>query len=307
MSLADRIRPAVARSRRSYPVHLWQAFANSHAGNFAAGLAFNAFMSMFPLLLGVLALVGVAAGSGERRTQFEKALLGFFPEDAHTALTATLNGVHEHAGLLGAVGFLGMLFGGGNLFTSMEFALGKIFGARQRDFLRQRLMALVMTSLFALAIVAVVSVNAALALTSSLAYLGAAVPTAVWIGFMLAVYRFVPNRTFAMADLWPGALLSGLLMEALSLLWPLYAGLSRGFTSYGATFALFFLLATWLYFWSQFVLLGAVANRLCLGPPRCKGIVASPGDVVVETDATRAIAAEQIRRREGPLQPPRVR
>ena len=293
MILAERVRPAVARAQHSFLVRLWQTFSNSHAGNFAAGLAFNAFMSMFPLLLGVLSLVGMTVGSGPRRAQFEGKLLSFFPSDAHQALVATLNGVHEHAGLLGIASIAGMLWGGGNLFTSLEFALGQIFGSTQRDFLRQRLMALVMTMLFAVAVVVAVSANAAFALLPSVPYLGIVVGVAVWVGMMLAIYRFVPNRTFAITDLWPGALLSGLLMEALSLLWPLYAGLSKGFTSYGATFALFFLLATWLYFWSQFVLLGAVANRMRLERPSRKGMVANGGDGVVDTDATRAIVREQ--------------
>ena len=71
-------------------------------------------------------------------------------------------------------------------------------------------------------------------------------------------------------------LLAGVLMEALTLLWPLYAGLTHGFSSYGTAFALFFVLATWLYFFAQFTLLGAVANRMHAGAPDARGLIASP-------------------------------
>src|SRR2546425_9610317 len=47
---------------------------------------------------------------------------------------------------------------------------------------------------------------------------------------------------------------------------------------YGQQFALFFLLATWLYLLSQLLLLGAVFNRMRLGAPREEGAVAQPGD-----------------------------
>ena len=66
----------------------------------------------------------------------------------------------------------------------------------------------------------------------------------------------------------------GVLMEALSLLWPLFTGLSHGFNAYGSTFALFFLLATWLYLLSQLILLGAVINRMRMPGPDADGLLA---------------------------------
>jgi membrane protein len=83
----------------------------------------------------------------------------------------------------------------------------------------------------------------------------------------VALYRFVPNRPLRMRDVLPGALLVGVLIEALSLAFPLYARLAGGFNTYGAQFALFFLLATWFYFLSQLVLLGAVFIRFRVGEP----------------------------------------
>ena len=90
------------------------------------------------------------------------------------------------------------------------------------------------------------------------------------------LYRFVPNRTFRMGEVLPGALLAGVLIEALSLGFSLYAGLAGHFNTYGAQFGLFFLLATWLYLLSQLLLLGAVYNRFRLGQPATKGLIASP-------------------------------
>jgi membrane protein len=255
------------RLKTWYPSRLFQAYGESQAGNYAAALAFNAFMSMFPLMLGLLAVLGLVIRDPHAQQHFETTVVGFFPSDAHSALTTMLRSVRQHAGLLGLVGILGLLWSGSSLFTSMEFTLGKVFGARQRDFLRQRLMALVMTGIFVVAIVLSVVVNAAVGLVHGLPFLGPVVGALVWIGFMTTIYRVVPNRTFTLAELWPGALLAGLLMEVLTLLWPLYTGLSHGFNTYSSTFALFFLLATWLYFFSQLILLGAVANHMRMGTP----------------------------------------
>lgn len=256
---------ATDRIRTVYPVRLVQAYGKSDASYYAASLAFNAFLSMFPLILGLLAVLGLAISDYKTQQHFESAILGFFPSDAHSALSTTLTQVSRHAGILGIIGILGLLWSGGSLFTTMEWALGRVVGAGQRDFLRQRLMAFMMTGVFILAIVGSIAVNSIVGLLPAFSILGPIVGALVWTVFTLALYRFVPNRTFPLRELWRGAALAGVLMEVLTLVWPLYTHLSHGFNSYGSTFALFFLLATWLYLLSQLILLGAVANRMRAG------------------------------------------
>jgi membrane protein len=286
----------VKRLKASYPGRLLQAYGESQASNYAAALAFNAFMSMFPLILGLLAILGLLVRDRQTLQHFETTALGFFPGDAHSALSRTLHGVEQHAGLLGVIGIVGMLWSGSSLFTSMEFALGRMFGARQRGFLPQRLMALLMTGVFAVSIVLSVALNAAAGVVHALPFIGPVIGALVWVAFMTTIYRFVPNRTFSLGQLWRGAVLAGLLMEVLTLLWPLYTGLSHGFNTYGSTFALFFLLATWLYFLSQFILLGAVANRMRMGSPTTEGVVPDAQEGLVETEGTVAADRQAGRR-----------
>ena len=111
-------------------------------------------------------------------------------------------------------------------------------------------------------------------------------------------------RTFRFREVLPGALLAGVLIEALSLVFPLYAKIAGSFNTYGAQFALFFLLATWFYLLSQLVLLGAVFNRFRLGEPAHLGIVASP----MHESRDKAKPVESIKERQAesePVEPPR--
>src|SRR5579872_664536 len=142
--------------------------------------------------------------------------------------------------------------------------------------LRQRAMGLVMMLIFIAAVLFVVGANSALVASPGAGAIGTVAGAVALVALMIAIYRFVPNRTFALKDIWPGAVLAGVLVEAFSLLFPLYAKVSQGFGTYGQQFALFFLLATWLGFMSQFVLIGAVFNKMRLGVPQDEGIVASP-------------------------------
>src|SRR5205807_6423338 len=136
-------------------------------------------------------------------------VLGFFPADAHSALSRTLTGVSQHAGLLGLIGILGMLWSGGSLFASMEWALGRMFGAGQRDFVRQRLMAFMMTGIFILAIVGSVVVNSVMGVLPAFSLLGPIVGAVVWIAFTITLYRLVPNRPFRLGALGPAAVTPG--------------------------------------------------------------------------------------------------
>jgi len=299
LSLVRKIGAGVAGS---YPGRLVQAFGRSHAGQYASGLAFTSFVSMFPLILGLLAILGLATSDPSVRAQFLNATLVFFPGDAHAAITNALDGVRHNSGALAVIGVVGLLWSGSSLFTTMEYALGDMIGARQRDFLRQRAMTLVMTLIFAVAVVATIFVNSALAVLGSLPDLEPVVGLGIWLGFMAAVYRFVPNRTYRLRQMWPGVLLAAVLTEGLSLLWPLYGRLSHGFNTYGAAFALFFLLAAWLYFLAQFILLGAVVNRMHAGIPQVRGLIGEPEIRPLETDATRA--ADELGRKRVPAARP---
>lgn len=263
-------------------------------------------MSMFPIILGALAIIGLAIHDPVTEAKFQLFLIGVFPTDsAHTELLHTLKGVKESTGWLAIVSIAGLLWSASSIFSTMEFSLTEIFGTRQRDMLRQRLMGLIMMVLLIVAIVATVTVNALAGLVPLAgALLSFIFGSAVMVSLLIALYRFVPNRTFRLRDVVPGALLAGVLVEALSLAFPLYARIAGGFNSYGAQFALFFLLATWFYLLSQLILLGAVYNKFRLGEPAARGIVASP--MHEARDKARPVDAIEQKKADGaPAQPPR--
>jgi membrane protein len=256
----------------TYPGRLIAAFGASHAGNYASGMAFTAFVSMFPLILGLLAIVGYATRSPSATQSATAAIVGFFPSDGGTLKTVLLQ-IQHNRGTLGIVGIVGLLWSGSSLFTGMEFSLGIIFGVRQRNFLRQRAMALVMTLLFVLALVATVAANSLVVLPGSIWGLEPLAGLIVWCLLMLAIYRLVPNRTYPVRQLWPGVLIAGTAMEILTLAWPLYTHFSKGSTTSVAFLGLAFLLASWLYFLAEFILLGAVANRMHGGEAHARGLL----------------------------------
>jgi membrane protein len=234
-------------------------------------------MSMFPIILGALAIIGLAIRDPATEVKFQLLVINVFPASAQPELQHALQGVKASSGWLAIVSIAGLVWSASSIFSTMEFALTQIFGTRQRDMLRQRLMGLIMMVVLVLAIVATVGANAVAAFVPGVgALFGFVFGSVVMVWLLVAMYRFVPNRTFRVRDVVPGAVLSGVLVEILSFAFPLYARFAGGFNTYGAQFALFFLLATWFYLLSQLILLGAVFNKFRLGEPTAKGIVAAP-------------------------------
>ena len=279
------------------------AYGESQASNFALALAFASFMSMFPIMLGTLSLIGLAIRDPQTYAHFQSLILQVFPGSAQPELEQALHGVRQSAGWLGLVSFAGLLWSASSIFAAMEFALTEIFGTRQRDMLRQRLMGLVMMLVLVVAIVATVAINAAAAFfpvkwISTIT--GLIAGAAVMVVLLVALYRFVPNRTFRIREVLPGAILAGVGVEVVSLAFPLYAWVAHGFNTYGAQFALFFLLATWFYLLSQLVLLGAVYNKFRLGEPATKGIIASP----MHESRQKEKPADKIEEKKAEVAPP---
>lgn len=269
------------RAQQTVPARVLMAYGDSQAGNYALAIAFAGFMSMFPIILGALSIIGLAIRDPNTEAHFQSLVLQVFPATAQPELQSALHGVKQSAGLLGLISIGGLIWSASSIFATMEFALTEIFGTKQRDMVRQRLMGFVMMVVLVVAIVATVLINAGAAFIPIgwikwiVGFLAGAV---VMVALLIALYRFVPNRTFRLRDVLPGAILAGVLIEVLALAFPLYARIAGGFNTYGAQFALFFLLATWFYLLSQLILLGAVYNRFRVGEPVARGLIASPLD-----------------------------
>ena len=263
-------------AQQTIPFRVIKAFGESRASSYALALAFAGFMSMFPMILGALSLVGLAVRDPDTEARFQNLIIQAFPASAQPELEKALHGVKQSAGWLGLLSIGGLIWSASSIFGTMEFALSEIFGTKQRDMLRQKLMGVLMMLVLVAAIAVTAAVNALADILPQAWIVSLIAGAAVMVGLLIALYRLVPNRTFAVRDVLPGALLAGTLIEVLSLAFPLYARIAGGFNTYGAQFALFFLLATWFYLLSELILFGAVFNRFRLGEPRARGLLASP-------------------------------
>jgi membrane protein len=261
----------------------WQvtrrAFAESkadHVPMLAAGVAFFAFLAVFPALIAGLTLYGLVADPGQVAEQVE-ALAGALPRDAQPLITDQLAAlVASSDGALGiglAVSLLAALWsassGTGNLMQAINLAYDE---DETRGFVKLRGTALLLTLgaivfvLLALALVAVVPalldavplgpVATALAQVVRWVLLVAVVIVALAVVYRLAPDRDAPRVRWAST----GAVVATVLWIAGSVAFSLYVD---NFGSYNRTYGALagvVVLLLWLYLTSYVVLLGAEIN-----------------------------------------------
>jgi membrane protein len=76
------------------------------------------------------------------------------------------------------------------------------------------------------------------------------------------IYYVVPNRKQRFRQVLPGAVLGGVLFEAITLLFPLYLKVNTGINAYGSAFALMFLLMAYFFLMGQIMMLGLELNSV---------------------------------------------
>jgi len=274
-----------ARLRRGVLGRLLQRYLDDGLPNWAAAVAYHTLVSMFPLLLALTTLLGLVLHDERRLGAVVGGVVRIFPPEAADPLLATLQGTRENAGLLGLLSVVGLIYGGSALFGSLEEVLNRIYRVANRGFLQQKIMATGMLLLFAvllLLVLAAASVAEMLTGVSRhvvadwqgwLPWLPALVDFGELAGrlasglslggaflLFLLVYWVVPNRSFTIAQLWPGAALAAVLFVAITELFPLYLVYFGHFNRYGTAFTLLLLLLAWFYFLAHIMLLGATLN-----------------------------------------------
>jgi uncharacterized BrkB/YihY/UPF0761 family membrane protein len=224
-------------------------------------LAFSLFVAMLPLTLGVLDFWGLVARTPRRFAAAGQVLVGMFPAATQGPVRQVVLQAGEHEGTVVLLSIVSLVWFSTGVFSTMGFALNRIFGAPNRPMLQQRLRGLWLPP--ALIGAAYVAVGANLAVRLSRVP-GVLDPLAIWfvvawlIGFL---YRYAPSKMLTRADLLPGAGLAALGIVGLGYAFPLYTQLTSQLSSGSRFFTIVFGLVAWVYCIAHAVLIGAVFNR----------------------------------------------
>lgn len=258
----------------------WTKLNDDWVFNLSGMLAYNLLMSLFPILLLLLAAVGLILGDHASTvyTHIEQVFAQIIPGGAEI-FQAVTNQLTTNAGPLFLIGLVGSVLGGSNLFMVIESCFGIIFRVRGRDLIPKQLMAFGMLALYLIlaplialafslpsAIVRLVDPYLANSGQAALAgVLGNIV--AVLSAFILfgATYLIVPNRRIHLKQVIPGTLLATVLLVPYISLFPLYVNRFLRPDNYGSVAGFAVVILIFFYYLGFILLLGAELNSWIAG------------------------------------------
>jgi len=265
--------PVARRRPLVLAVRVIRQLGQDDATILAAGIAFYFLFSLFPLLLGLLAIAGMVFNSPELQRNF----IGFVSENLPGAAGFVERNVRDVVRLQGALGLgaiVGLLWTASAVFGAIGKAVNRAWGVQQdRPFYiakpRQLGMALVVLVLFLIS-------TTLTGLIQPLAQgdLGipgmAALPrfiigelalrTLSWamsFGIFLLIYRFVPNCQTHWRSVWLGAAIAATLFEVGKSAFVWYLGNFANYDQVYGSLASVIILLFWAYISSFILLLGA--------------------------------------------------
>ncbi|MEW6320297.1 MAG: YihY/virulence factor BrkB family protein [Acidobacteriota bacterium] len=245
---------------------------NGQGMTHAAAIAYYALLSLFPFLLLVLSILGTVTADAEDRDAVVRFVFEYFPRQFEF-IARQLDAFRDRSLQLGIGGTLAMAWAALGVFNAVSSAVNHAWRVEHhRSFLRHRLVSFVMLlsagGIFLAGLLLASAVKVAestwffsrFAGASGVAWLQGATPrlgaTALLIGCVALVFYFVPNTRVRFRDVWPGAIMTGLLWNGGLELFSWYArDLSRLSLIHGsiATVVVFLL---WVYISAVILLFG---------------------------------------------------
>ena len=282
----------------------WTKLNDDWVFNLSGMLAYNLLMSLFPILLLLLAAVGLILGDHASTVyaHIEQVFAQSIPGGAEI-FQAVANQLTTNVGLLVLIGLVGSVLGGSNLFMVIESCFGIIFRVRSRDLIPKQLMAFGMLALY---LILAPLIALAFSLPSTIVTLAdpylkdsgrAALAgvlgniVAVLSAFILfgAIYLIVPNRRIHLRQVIPGTLLATALLVPYITLFPLYVSRFLRPENYGSIAGFAVVILIFFYYLGFILLLGAELNSWIAGRRLVGGDLAA----VLQTARLRADEATE--------------
>ena len=250
-----------------------QELGEDDASHMAASVSYYAVLSLFPLILGLSAIIGLAVESQSRQDQVVDFIADFLP-GSEQFVRETVTGIVKFRGALGIVSIFGLIWAASAVFGSIARAVNRAWDVHQdRPFYkkkpRQLAMALGVGLLFAFSVT--VTSFFQWATTIELGgrtvtdLLGGGVVSGIlkipafFISFaiFLVIYKYIPNTKTYWRYVWLGAGIAAVLFETGKNLFLWYLESFAQYDQLYGNVASIIVLMVWTYISAFILILGA--------------------------------------------------
>lgn len=261
----------------------FEEWSKHKAPRLGASLAFYTLLSLTPLLLVVVSIVGLVFGHKAAERDVIQQVQMLIGAQGAKAIQAVLQGSRNttHGIIATAVGVVTLLFGASGVLIELQDALNTIWEVPSRTlarwskitgFVKQRLFSFAIVLSIGFLLVVSLAVSAWIAAIGALSasmvpaqevvlhFLNALVSFVVITGFFAAIYKVMPDVRIEWRDVILGGAATSLLFTIGKLLLGLYLGKASIASTYGAA-ASIVVLIIWVYYSGQIFFFGAELTR----------------------------------------------
>lgn len=243
------------------------------ATHMAAGLAYYAVLSLFPLAVGLIGLIGLVFESEAAEREILNFLHDYLPGTSGL-LEANVESSGSVRGLLGVVSFLGLFWSASLLFGAISRSVNRAWDIHQdRPFYIDKVRHIAMA--FSVAPLFLMSIGATTALeligSVELPFVGEVdllhdyginllsrlLPLLFTLMIFLLIYKFTPNTRTHWRYVWPGALLAAVLFEVAKSTFVFYLENIANYEEVYGSLASVVILLAWTYFSGLILIVGA--------------------------------------------------
>mgnify|MGYP001594011783 CR=1 FL=1 len=234
----------------------------------AAAVAYYAFLSIFPLLLGLVAIFGYFLPSAN----LQDALLKFVGDNVPGAvniLKDNIPAIIELRGVMSVLGIMVFLWGASSMFSAISLAINRAWDINRynRHFFTRKASELGMV--FGIGILFLLSLGTSAIISLVPQVFGLPqdlliINVGSWlVGFLLIftvfllLYKLIPNTRTYWRDIWPGALLAAVLFEIARALFIFYINNYANYQVIYGSIASVIVLLVWIYYSAFIMILGA--------------------------------------------------
>ncbi len=242
-------------------------FGNDGGGTLAAGVAYYVFLSLFPLIIGLIGLLGFFLNSASLQDQIFSYIQQNVPGSADV-LQKNIQSVIALRGTLGIVGILGLLWSGSGAIAAIAHAINiawdvhkeiQYYWKKLRDIaLSVGLGILFVLSLGASTVFNVIPVGNIPVVGATLVQVGSRIIAFLiaWAIFLI-LFKIIPNTRTYWRDVWFGALVTAVLFVIGSIFTFIYLTSFSHYSRVYGSIASVIVLLIWIYYSALIVLIGA--------------------------------------------------
>jgi membrane protein len=249
---------------RRYPwlgraLRVQERYSELNGNHLASAITLAGFISLFPLLLVAIAVLGFFSHQSLDLASDVVDRLGLTGEAA-TIVTEAIERAEQSRKAASVIGVAGLLWSGLGLVAAIQYGLNTVWQVKGRG-LRDRLSGLGWLAGAALLFLASFAATAAIGFVPLLAPLGIVVGLGVGVALWLWTLKVLPNGDVGWKALLPGAVVGAVGMELLKVVGSIWVPKAVASSSalYGSLGVVFAVLA-WLLFFGRLIVYAAVVN-----------------------------------------------